>query len=425
MCHIDSGVAKLKKEPQRNPSMEKLTDIKVKNLKPRDKEYYVREGGGFVLRIRPSGSKSFYFIYDYGQKRQRLLLGSYPSVSLAQAREKHMEAVLVLKKGGNPKLPAVEPVPQIEKLSVQELADLWFAWSEQNHSAKWSNTLQLAIKKDFLPSHGHQLVAAIRRRDAVAVLEVKASKAPGQAVNLHKALRGMWELAKEKEYVEYNPFAEIRVARAIPAMRQKSRERFLSEEEIKFLWTAIEAGGGSDSTRRALKVMLLTGQRSGEVCGMRRQEIQYGVGRPQCWQCRRCGWWTIPSVRRQGNKGGEHRVYLAPMAIEIIGSNGDVIFPGDLDDKPITANSVNHHVRRAVESTGKMPYFGLPRWTPHDLRRTCGTNIRRLGGTTKDMDLILGHTAGGVTGIYDRYEGEDEKVKWMLAWSEYISQLIR
>jgi integrase len=111
--------------------------------------------------------------------------------------------------------------------------------------------------------------------------------------------------------------------------------------------------------------------------------------------------------------------------MEIIGSNDDVIFPGDLDDKPITANSVNHHVRRTVESTGKTPYFGLPRWTPHDLRRTCGTNIRRLGGTTKDMDLILGHTAGGVTGIYDRYEGEDEKVKWMLAWSEYISQLIR
>lgn len=139
----------------------------------------------------------------------------------------------------------------------------------------------------------------------------------------------MWQYGVERELVEFNPFAEIRAARSIPAMKQESRERILSDDEIKHLWTAIDTGGGSDSTRRALKLMLLTGQRSGEVCGMHSREIQVGVGRPRCQVCRRCGWWTIPATRRQGNKGGEHRIYLSSLAMQLIDGWEGFVFPGD------------------------------------------------------------------------------------------------
>jgi len=67
----------------------------------------------------------------------------------------------------------------------------------------------------------------------------------------------MWQYGVERELVEFNPFAEIRAARSIPAMKQESRERILNDDEIKILWAAIDQGGGSDSTRRALKLMLL------------------------------------------------------------------------------------------------------------------------------------------------------------------------
>jgi len=208
-------------------------------------------------------------------------------------------------------------------------------------------------EKDILPDYGQRLASDIRRRDAVAILEAKAASTPGQATNLHKALRGMWQYAVERELIEYNPFAEIRPARTIPTMRLRSRERILTDEEIKYLWSAIDTGGGSDSTRRALKLMLLTGQRSGEVCGMHSREIQIGVGQLRCQTCRRCGWWTIPATRRQGNKGGEHRVYLSPLAMQLIDGWEGFVFPGDKDDRAITANSVNHHVRRSVAATGK------------------------------------------------------------------------
>jgi len=90
----------------------------------------------------------------------------------------------------------------------------------------------------------------------------------------------MWQYGVERELVEFNPFAEIRAARSIPAMKQESRERILNDDEIKILWAAIDQGGGSDSTRRALKLMLLTGQRSGEVCGMHSRESRSESGGP-------------------------------------------------------------------------------------------------------------------------------------------------
>lgn len=403
----------------------KFTDKYILSLKPKEKDYRVREGHGFAVRVLPSGVKRFEFIYTANGKRRIMHLGNYPAVSLAEARTTYNEAAALLARGTDPQQVSTEPsITLPEQLTVTGLYEMWVKWSEQHHSAKWANTLKLALDKDILPTYGQRLVSEIRRRDAVAILEQKAATAPGQAVNLHKALRGMFQYAVERELVEYNPFSEIRAARTIPTMKQTARERVLSDEEIKYLWMAIDQGGGSDSTQRALKLMLITGQRNGEVCGMHRREIQIGIGKPRCLECKRCGWWTIPKERRQGNKGGEHRIYLSPQAMQLIGDRKGFVFPGDNDNSSISANSVNHHVRRSVQATGKTPYYGLPRWTPHDLRRTCGTGIRRCGGSRDDMDLILGHVAGGVTGVYDRHTGEDEKRRWLTAWGEFIQQII-
>lgn len=405
-----------------------LTDKLVKNLKPEAAEYMVTGNDGFYVRVLPSGIRTFWYRFTLNGKRQKMNLGQYPDVSLAEANDRHDRAKIQVRSGVDPRkpeAPEIAPIEETENLTVTQLKEKWCSdWSEKHHSSKWHNTLKLALEKDILPTYGHRLASEIRRRDAVAILEEKAVTAPGQAVNLLKALRGMFQFAVKRELVEYNPFSDVDAARTIPSMRQTARERILSDGEIKYLWKAIDEGGGSDSTQRALKVMLLTGQRNGEVCGMHRREIQIGIGKPRCQECRRCGWWTIPKERRQGNKGGEHRVFLSPQVLQLIGDRQGYIFPGDTDESPISPNSVNHHVRRVVPATGKTPYYGLPRWTPHDLRRTCSTGIRRCGGHRDDMDLILGHRVGGVTGVYDRYEGDAEKERWLTAWGEYIQRLV-
>lgn len=396
-----------------------LNDKMIRSLKPEAAEYMVTGNDGFYVRVLPSGIRTFWYRFTLNGKRLKMNLGQYPEVSLADANDKHNQAKVQVRRGIDPRKPdepETMPIDETENLTVTQLKEKWCSdWSEKHHSPKWHNTLKLALEKDILPTYGQRLASEIRRRDAVAILEEKAVTAPGQAVNLLKALRGMFQFAVKRELVEYNPFSDVDATRTIPSMRLTARERILSDGEIKYLWKAIDEGGGSDSTQRALKVMLLTGQRNGEVCGMHRREIEHEwTG----W------WWTIPSDRRKGNKGGLHRVFLSPQVLQLIGDRQGYIFPGDTIEYPVSPNSINHHVRRVVPATGKTPYYGLPRWTPHDLRRTCSTGIRRCGGHRDDMDLVLGHVAGGVTGVYDRYEGDAEKERWLTAWGEYIQQLI-
>lgn len=148
----------------------------------------------------------------------------------------------------------------------------------------------------------------IRRRDAVLLLETVAKRAPGQARNVQKAAQGMFNYAVERELLDYNPFAEIRVSRTIPAMKQRSRKRTLTDQEIRHIWTAIDKGGGSDGTKRALKLILVTGQRPGEVCGLHTKEID-------------AQWWSIPRerIKTREKRDEDHRVFLSPLARQIIG----------------------------------------------------------------------------------------------------------
>lgn len=406
------------------PKKTTFTERWLQALKPKEKDYTHSEGHGFTIRVLPSGVKTFWFYYSLSGSRRKLNLGSYPDVSLATARDEHAKARLLVRQGIDPSEPLPIPIPEPEALTIEALADLWLKWSKENHVPKWANTLKLALEKDILPIYGARLASEIRRKDALAILEAKALIAPGQARNLHKALRSMWEHGKDRELVEYNPFAEIKVSKSIPTMKQGKRKRHLSDIEIKIAWKAIDEGGGSDSTRRAQKLILVTGQRPSEVTGMHSREIQLGIGKTRCQSCRMCGWWTIPEERRPGNKGGEHHVYLSSLAMELIGGTEGYICPGDDPSLPITENAVAYHVRREVKSTGKKSYYGLPRWTPHDLRRTASTGMARIGALPPEVDMVTGHALPGVSGIYNLHQYDREKQIWLTKWAEHLVELL-
>lgn len=360
-------------------------------------------------------------------------LGNYPTVSLADARLKFNEASALLGRGVDPQLPPPPPETAPEILTVNALAEEWIIWSQKNHSVKWSNTLKLALQKDILPIHGQKLASEIRKKDAIKMLEEKAGTAPGQARNLHKALRGMWEYATENEMLDFNPFAEIKVARSIPSMGSVVRERILDDNEIIYLWTAIDQGGGSESVKRALKLILATGQRPGEVAGMSWEEIEIGEGKPICQTCRRCGWWTIPKSRLKSKKSQgvtDHRVYLSSLSMSLINASpvelSNFICPSDVFEEVshVAVNSINHHVRRSVEGTGKTPYYGLPQWQPHDLRRTAATGMGRVGASEIEVERILGHLPPVLVRTYNKFKYDNIKLQWLTAWGEYIQQLV-
>lgn len=397
-----------------------FTDRYIKSLKPDKEMYQLREGRGFAIRVLPSGVKTWYYIYTINGKRRQLNLGNYPDISLEAAHKTYLESAALVKSGIDPMAKPVEetaePAQQEVELTVRRLAvDLYLdEWSKIHHSERWHYNNRKALEADILPVWGVRLAVDIRRKDAVEILELVAKRAPGQARNVLKAARGMYSYAVDRELLEYNPFADIKISRTIPMMQPMSRDRELSEDEIRHLWKAIDEGGGSESTKRALKLILVTGQRPGEVVGMHRREIQ---GK----------WWTIPwqRIKTRKRRQEDHRIYLTPLAMSLIGDEKEYIFPDPAGKSAMTENALSHHVRKDIPDTVKRPYYDLPRWTPHDLRRTAATRLSKIGASDEVIDVILNHAKKGVSGIYNRNKYDNEKQLWLTKWSQHLSRLLK
>jgi integrase len=168
--------------------------------------------------------------------------------------------------------------------------------------------------------------------------------------------------------------------------------------------------------------MLVTGQRRSEIAALTWSEIDKGAKL-----------WTIPAARTKN--GREHLIALSPLALDIIGDTkiGNFVFStGAKGDVPISGWSkfksaldivVEKELRRicADEDTSRIH---LEPWHLHDLRRTCATNLARIGVDRQTVEKILNHSDGTVTGIYDRFDRLDERRKALDAWAKRLTKTI-
>jgi len=399
-----------------------FTDKYIQALKPKEKQYYVREGHGFAIRVLPSGVKTFLYIYTLKGARKQMNLGAYlpPEskkldlgtnihVSLADARKKYRDAANLAHDGVDPQ--AATPPPAPSEPTVSELIDLYIEYC-RDHFVENSVKLQdRSLKKGLLPSYGDRVLTSVRRRDAIAIVEIVARRAPGQARNLLKSARAMFTYAIHREMVEFNPFSGI--AAAIPSVAPKARDRVLSAGELETVWKSLTnpATYGQEIVKRAILLTLITAQRPGEVAGMHRCEISGE-------------WWTVP-IERTKYKTHPYKVYLSPLALQVIGDADGYIFPAPRTGRAISENSLPSLVNFASAESNKVPYFGLPRWTPHDLRRTAATIMsEELEATDEDIDAVLNHTKEGIIATYNRNKYEKQKKKLLTMWGKWLENLV-
>jgi len=381
----------------------------VKSAKPKDMEYLLSDGRqGLYLRVLPTGAKSWLYKYKIDGKVRKFSLGQFPEIGLAEARDKHAAARLLARKGIDPAEPVSKLTEPDEQLSVKSLSELYIGGS--NHLA--ANTLAETIRtlnKYVLPTIGNRPVKSIRRADAISLIE-KYSDTPGQARAVMKIYRAMFTFALHREIVDFNPFAQISVA--IPAIKAKSRKRALSEEEIALIWSSItkQSDPRSLATRRALLAILVTLQRPQEVTGMTRKEME---NEWTGW------WWTIPwdRIKTRNESDDDHRVFLSAQALELINSGppGDAIFANP-NGRPIARHALSHYVSDHNS-------FGIPKWTPHDLRRSAATGLSRIGCPDAIIDAILNHVKQGTIGIYNRHKYDEEKIEWLQKWADYLLRI--
>lgn len=394
-----------------------FTDKFLKNLKPKEKQYYVREARGFAVRVLPSGLRIFLYIYEINGKRRQLNLGEYPLVSLKAARDKYGDAFKLVHNGTDPQAQVeAPPSPSEPETTTTTISDLVKKYSAHIETSLVERSAKL--QKQRLENHlvfvwGERDVTTIRRRQAVELIERIAAKKPGAARNVLLAARAMFTYARRRELVEFNPFSEVGLA--VPTATANDRDRVLSDEELqKTVLPYLLSPGGNTVIKSALLTILITGQRPGEVAGMHSREVDGE-------------WWTIPYTRiktecRKGKKNPQnHRVYLTPLSKSFLPSTNDFYFPAGRKAKgPVRTNSLAHHIQFTEPN-----YLGLLRWTPHDLRRTARTGMAALRVPERHAEAVLNHKPESIKKTYDRHPYDKEKKAALLKWTKHLEKLIK
>lgn len=412
----------------------KFTDLAIKNLKPADKKYYKRESGGFTIRVLPTGVKTWLYIYTIEGKRRELNLGLYPDVSLADAREKHADAVKLFRNGKDPGIIAAE-AKEVRRnaLTVEELVDEYIKKHAMPNKRGWKEDKRI-LEHDVLVAWKKYKAEDITKRDVVLLLEgIVERGAPGSANNNFKIIRRMFNFAVERDILKFSPCFGVKMPGPI-----NRKDRHFDEDETRLFWKNIDACRISEDVCRALKLILVTAQRPGEITGMHTREIK---GK----------WWTIP-VERSKNKQAHH-VYLTQTALDLIGPlevfdkdtkkmkpTGYILkCPHDKKDQPIGSTSLDHAVLRnlalPVMLNGEQIYdkagepvtenkLGVDKFTPHDLRRTAATFLSKIGFMDEIIDAVLNHTKQGVIRTYNinRYDKEIQMA--LSAWERKLNSII-
>jgi integrase len=370
------------------PNKRKLTTLTVSKLQSAARPYLVWDTHqrGLVLQIQPSGYRSYKLIYRFHNRPRWYHIGAADAIALADARKLAAELMLEVIRG---KDPAAERRAERGAGTFAELAERYLEQHARKRNKSWKQADAL-IRRHVLPHWGKLEANSITRTD-VKTLMRGMEEAPIAANQTLAAVSAIFTWAVKEEIVSGNP------CRGVARNPTRSRDRVLSASEIPMVWSALDDAGPIVGT--ALKLILLLGQRPGEICHMRLEHL-------------RDGWWempgeVIPDIWPGTKNANGHRVWISQPAKALIAELGGE--PSGLVFATVNGNAASG-LDDAMRNICRK--LNIERVTPHDLRRTFGSTVTALGFGRDAMDRILNHKSHGVGAIYDRYSYaiEDQRI---------------
>ncbi len=379
-----------------------FTDRSLKALKPAtDRVDYMDRGlEGFGLRVFPSGHKTFFVRYRFGRGFRRFTLGAYPALALRTARALAEDVIGRVARGEDPQ------ADRNEDRAATTFGDLATAYLE-SHAKRRLRPRSYAeeervVRYDLLPTWRRLSADKIRRKDVAQLLDgVLARGAAIQANRTRGVALRVFAFGLEREIVEFNPVAGLRR----PSI-EHSRQRVLTEDEIRSLWDAWRAEESVVSA--AFRMLLMTAQRTQEVAGMRWSDI-HGA------------WWTIPAGVVKNKLA--HRVYLTKEPLQLLAGLKGIT--GQEEWVFASSRRPGHPVRWVAKATDRFrAATSIPDWRPHDLRRTAATYMGRLGVSRPAIAKVLNHAESGATAVYDRSTGELEIERALRLWGDRLQEIL-
>lgn len=401
----------------------KLTDAFIKDYQTDKRiEIYDSMNGvsGLVLRVTPTGHKSFAFRYWYDNQSKQFTIGKYGTWSLADARAETKELKKLIDKGIDPvvqKKQAKETKPKtlnevIEHYKAKHLPSL-----KQTTQDDYTNRLNSIIKgkgRGKTKSRGFdgsRYIKDIKRYEVLDYLEGIARTAPTNAQRLQALLSGIFKFAKNREWIDTNPASEISLKRKKKKRKQKWQNVAFEDEQIKTLWGAFDQH--AEPVGSLFKILMILGQRSGETRLMKWQDIDFDK---QIW--------AIPASDTKN--GIKHYVPLSRMALDLLDtlkllSSGKYVFESPVN-KGAPVGSAQKSAQR-IRNRYEVKDFNI-----HSMRTTFATRQAELGTPPQVLSKLMNHKKPGegstITAIYNKYDYEQEKRTAMNRWSQQLQRIL-
>ena len=382
--------------PARKADRRRLTDLVVRRLQPRENAYIVWDTTqrGLGIQVQPTGTMVWKTVYHHHGRVRWYTLGKHGAIGLKEARDAARQIMSRVALGED---------PQAQKISERgagtfaELAATYIEEHAKRHNKSWRQ-YDAMIRRHLVPRWGSMRAGEIERADVRRMRNAMAdTPVAANQVQLVASAIFSWAIEEGRGGVTLNPCSHIRLNET------RTRRRVLTDAEIKTFWHAAVGERGA-----ALRMILLTAQRPGEIEHMRTEHVEDG-------------WWSLPGepdpeMGWPGTKTGrkddkiEHRVWLSDTARSLIVGVGRAFPRGQLDAE----------MRRICRETG------MDRATPHDLRRTAATHLAEdIGVDPHIVEAILNHASGTkVARTYNRATYDERKRVAMERWSEHVLRLV-
>lgn len=390
-----------------------ITDTLIRNTKPTDKPQKLFDGGGLFLLVMPSGGKWWRLKYRHAGKEKLLSIGTYPEVSLKDARERREEARKLIASGVDP-----SAAKQQSKIDIRlnasntftAVAEEWLLKQSKKHSESTQKKHQLILNNDLYPWLGKRPLKEIKAPELLAVIQRIENRGANELA--HRALRlanKVFLYGIVTGRAERNVAIDLRGA--LEPVVVSHHAAITDPKEVGGLLRAIDGYTGSFVVKCALQLSPMLFTRPGELRNASWDEIDLDAAE-----------FTIPAERMKMKVA--HIVPLSKQAIKILNElkpltgHGKYVFPSArTSERPMSDNSVNAALRRLG--------FGHDEMTGHGFRAMARTILDEVMGVRADfIEHQLAHAVRDPNGrAYNRTAHLVERRKMMQAWADYLDKL--
>lgn len=382
---------------------------------------------GLVFRVTSNGARSWSFRFrdPESAKPTRFTIGRYPDVTLSAARTRADELRADVSAGRNPVLIKRQtrvdaPTKTFRALSQRYLEE--HARRKKRSYARDESNLRLHV----LPKWGSRSYLGITRGDVIELVEgIVTAGTPIVANRVQSLISTIFSFAIDAGLRPDNPCTRLKKRGS-----ERAKDRVLSDNEIRWFWSATGMPPLGTRPGLGLRLALLTGCRVSEVAGIRRDELSY-LEDPDKTE------WLIPPerVKQRKEKRGAPRSHLVPLSgearsivldlISLIEVDQQCLIPNRAGTEPIAGHALTNAMTTIGERSDAPASWKANRPTAHDLRRTCETRLSSLGVPKEDRDAVLNHVQSDVgSKHYDRYDRAREKRIAIGKWSTALLNIV-